>query len=147
MRRFLFAVPFLIACGGAETPPADSAAMAPAGLTDADVAGTWSGTVTPEGQDTLQIPWTDVCGAGTCRLVVSTMPNDTIVATYTIQGDSVVGTSSPYADTTIVKGAMLIDTWVARISGNQLTGTGMAKLADRPDSVVMRYRFTGTKNP
>lgn len=145
MRRYLLVVPFLIACAKSETPSADSAAMAAAGLTEADVAGTWTGTMTPEGMDTVRVPWTDVCAAGTCRLVVSSAPNDTVVSTYVIAADSVVGTSTAYADTSLVKGAMVVDHWVGRITSGQVNGTGRVVLADKPDSVLMRYRFTGTK--
>ena len=147
MRRYLFVLPLIIACARAETPSADSAAAAAsAGLTEADVAGTWTGTFTPDG-DTTRVPWTDVCGGGTCRLVTAPAPNDTIVSTYTIQGDSVVGVSSAYADTSIVKGAMVVDHWVARPRAGQLTGSGRMVLADRPDSVVLRYTFQGSRNP
>ena len=125
MRRYLLVLPFLFACAKSDTPPADSAAAAaPAALTEADIAGTWTGTFTPEGQDTVRVPWTDVCGAGTCRLVAANAPNDTVVSTYTIQGDSVVGVSSAYADTSLVKGAMVVDHWVARPSAGQVSGTG-----------------------
>jgi hypothetical protein len=146
MRRYLLVLPFLIACGGAETPPADSAAAAPAALTDADVAGTWTGTLMAEGSDSVLANWTDICAAGTCKLVASNAPNDTITSTYTIQADSVVGMSAAYADPT-VGGAMVTDHWVARVAGNQITGTGQFRLAATPDSVLMRYRFTGTKQP
>lgn len=146
MRRFLLAVPFLVACAGAETPPADSAAMAaaPAALTDADVAGTWTGTATPEGSDSVIATWTQICAAGTCRFTAAESPKDTVPSTYVIAADSVVGTSSTYPDPS-AGGRMIFDVWVARIAGNQITGTGVAKLADKPDSVVQRFRFTGTK--
>lgn len=144
MRRYLLVVPLLIACGGSETPPADSMAMAPAALTDADVAGNWSGTLMLEGSDSVVATWSDVCGAGTCRLVVSTNPTDTVVGTYMIEGDSVRYSAGPYADKS-VGGAMVTDAGVARITGNQISGAGIVRLAAKPDSVVMRYRFTGTK--
>lgn len=147
MRRYLFVLPFVMACARAETPPADSAAAAmPPALTEADVAGTWTGTLMPEGSDSVVAHWTDVCGGGTCRLTTQEAPKDTVTSTYTIQGDSVVATSTAYADP-MAKGAMVIDNWVARPSGGQVTGTGRLTLADKPDSVVMRYRFTGTRNP
>ena len=62
MRRLLLAVPFLIACAGAETPPADSAAMAaaPMALTETDVAGNWTGTAMMEGSDSVFANWTQV---------------------------------------------------------------------------------------
>lgn len=144
MRRYLFVVPFIFACAKAEVPPADSAAAAPAALTDADVSGTWTGTLMLQGTDSIIAHWTDICGAGTCRLTTVENPKDTVPATYVIEGDSLRGTSSQYAEPTM-GGTMVFDEWVARISGNTVNGTGVLKLAAKPDSIVMRYRFTGTK--
>jgi hypothetical protein len=147
MRRYLLVVPFLIACGTAETPEADTAAMAmaPAALTEADVAGTWSGTLMAEGSDSVIATWTDMCAGGTCRLVTSMAPNDTVTSTYTLSGDSLMYSGGPAKDATT--GAMVTDAGVARISGSQITGSGIMRLAEKPDSVVLRYRFTGTKQP
>ena len=147
MRRFLLALPFLIACGGSETPPADSAAAAmPPALTEADVAGSWTGNLMAEGSDSVIATWADTCGGGSCRLVISLAPKDTVVNNYTISGDSVIYSSNgPSKDP--ATGAMVTDAGVARITGNQISGSGMSRLADKPDSVVMRYRFTGTKQP
>ena len=146
MRRYLLIVPFLVACAKSETPPADSAAAAaPAMLTEADVAGSWSGNLMAEGSDSVVANWSDTCGGGTCRLVVSSAPADTIVMTYTLAGDSLTYTAGPNKDAQI--GAMVTDAGVARIAGTQITGSGMLRLAEKPDSVVMRYRFTGTKSP
>jgi hypothetical protein len=148
MRRFLLAVPFIIACAKAETPPADSAAAAigPAALTDADVSGTWTGTAMLEGTDSIIAHWTQVCGAGTCRGTSQESPGDTVVSTYVLEADSSRGTTQPYADKSL-GGTMVIDNWVARISGNQVTGTGKFTLAAKPDSVLARYRIVGSKSP
>ena len=45
----------------------------------------------------------------------------------------------------MMKGARLIDSWVVHFSGDNATGTGAMKLASKPDSVVMRYSFTGSR--
>jgi hypothetical protein len=148
MRKLLLAVPLFLACGGAEeTPPADepAAAMAPA-LTEADVAGTWTGTGMIAGTDSVFTHWTQVCAAGTCRGTSTETPNDTIVSTYVIDADSSVGTAGPVPEPTM-GGVMVMDRWVARISNGMVNGTGTITLADRPDSVVMRYTFSGTKTP
>jgi hypothetical protein len=144
MRRYLLVVPFLIACGGAETPPADSAAAAPAALTEADLAGTWSGTAMMEGSDSVFANWSNMCSAGTCLFTTTQMPADTVTHTYTLEADSMRGMSSAYAEATM-GGTMVVDHWVARLSGNQVTGTGELRLAAMPDSVLARYRFIGTK--
>ena len=146
MRRYLLVVPFLVACARAETPPADSSAIAaPAMLTEADVAGNWSGNLMAEGSDSVIGTWTDTCGGGTCRLVAGNAPNDTVVFTYTLSGDSLTYNAPAHKEPT--SGAMVTESGVARIAGNQITGTGIARLAEKPDSVVVRYRFTGTKQP
>jgi hypothetical protein len=121
-------------------------AAAPAALTEADVAGTWTGTAMPEGSDSVIANWTNICSAGTCRFTTTQSPKDTVSHTYVLEADSMRGTSTPYPEPA-AGGAMVIDTWVARFVGTQVSGNGMAKLADKPDSVVMRYRFTGTKAP
>jgi hypothetical protein len=138
-------LPLLVACGTAETPPADEPATAMPGLTEADVAGTWQGTAMIAGTDSVVAHWTQECANGTCRLTTQEAP-DTVVSTYYIAADSVVGSTGAYTDPA-AGGAMVTDHWVIRINGGQLNGTGMLKLADNPDSVVTRYAIAGTRTP
>lgn len=147
MRRYLLVLPLLIACAKAETPSADSVAAAsgPPALTEADVAGTWTGTATNEAPDTGTVNFTIICGGGSCRQVLSNAPNDTVQSTYVLVADSSTGTTAAFRDPQV--NAMVVDHWVARVSGNQVTGRGWITLVDKPDSVVTRYRFTGTRNP
>jgi hypothetical protein len=113
-------------------------------LTEADVSGTWSGTAMMEGSDSVIANWTNMCSNGTCRFTSAEAPADTILHTYMLEADSMRGSSGAYAEPAM-GGTMVTDHWVARLSGNQITGTGEARLAAMPDSVVMRYRFIGTK--
>jgi hypothetical protein len=147
MRRYLLLVPFVFACAKGEEAPADSAAMAPAPavLTEADVAGTWTGTaMTPT--DSVFAHFSVTCGAGICRLTNAESPKDTVQSSYVLAGDSLSGTSTPHAEASM-KGVMVVDHYVARLTGGQVNGTGHVTLADKPDSVVMRSKFTGTKTP
>jgi hypothetical protein len=154
MRRLLMMISVVVvvaACAKKETPPADTAVavappMAPApapAVTEADIAGTWKGTSSPMGSDSVIAKWTQVCAAGTCK---GTREGSkvTIIAAYTLAGDSSVGVSQPYSEPSM-KGVKLIDTWVAHIHGDSATGTGAGKLASKPDSVVNRYHFAGTR--
>ncbi len=156
MRRMLNLIPVLVAvvaCAKTETPPADTtAAMAPApeaapamapALTEADVAGTWKGTSKPVGSDSVISKWTSVCAAGSCK-GTSEGSKVTVQWAYTIAADSSVGVSQPYSAPD-VKGGKVIDTWVARVKGDNVTGTGSMTLASKPDSVVARYSFTGSR--
>jgi hypothetical protein len=147
MRRALFLIPLIFACAKTETAQTDSAAMAPAmtALTEADVAGTWTGTSMPSGSDSVIARWTQVCGGGTCR-GTSQESRDTVVSTYTLMADSAVGVSQPYTDPAM-PGVQVIDNWVVRIQGTMASGTGRLTLASKPDSVVFSYRFEGTRAP
>jgi hypothetical protein len=151
MRRLLMVIPVVVlaACAKKEAPPADTAAamappMAPApaaAVTEADVAGTWKGTSSPMGSDSVISKWTQVCAAGTCKGTTEGSKM-TILSKYTLAGDSAVGTSEPY---TPPKSPKVIDTWIVHFSGDNATGTGAMKLASKPDSVVMAYHFTGSR--
>jgi len=148
MRRYLLVLPFLFACAKGETPPADSAAPAPAALTEADVAGTWSGTLHPAaGPDSVVLAhWTVVIGGGAYRLTTTENPKDTVSGTYVLEGDSSRYSAGPYADPN-AGGAMVTDAGTTRFNGNQISGTGTSRLAAKPDSIVVSYKFSGTKVP
>ncbi len=154
MRRLLMVIPVVVvfaACAKKETPPADTAVavappMAPApapAVTEADVAGTWKGTSSPMGSDSVVAKWTQVCAAGTCKGTAEGRKL-TIIAAYTLAGDSSVGVSQPYTDPSY-KGGKVIDTWVAHLNGDNVTGTGAMKLASNHDSVITRYHFAGSR--
>ncbi len=143
MRRLLLLVPLLVACAKAENAQMDTAAAGPMALTEADVAGTWTGTSMPMGSDSVLLQWTQICGTGTCKGIVAGMP-DTIMSTYTLMGDSAMGTSAAHSDPT-VPGAKVMDSWTLHMQGGKVVGNGMVKLADKPDSVVLRYHFEGSR--
>jgi hypothetical protein len=154
MHRALKLIPMVlavVACAKKEAPPADTtqteAAVAPApapAVAEADVAGTWKGTSTPIGSDSVISKWTQVCAAGSCK-GTSEGSKVTVQSTYTLSGDSAVGVTKPYSDPSMMKGARVIDTWVVHFNGDNATGTGAMKLASKPDSIVMRYQFAGSR--
>ena len=149
MRSAFMLLPLLVVgCAKSETPKTDSTAMtaAPAAtLTEADVAGTWTGTAKMAGTDSIIAHWTEICSAGTCRGMAQENMKDTIPATYSIMGDSVVGQS----DAQTVPGipGKVIEHWTIHPSGGKLTGTGQYTLVSKPDSVVGRFTFEGTRQP
>lgn len=149
MRRAIVLLPLLVACAQTDTAQSDSAAMAPAApaaLTEAQIAGTWTGVAMLAGTDSIIAHWTQVCSNGTCRGTSQEAPNDTIMSTYTLMADSSVGQTSPYIDPAI-PGVTIVDHWTARVSGDSVTGTGRFVLASNPDSVLTRYNFRGTRSP
>ena len=149
MRPALMLLPFLVlACAKSETPQSDSTAMTAGGamLTEADLAGTWTGVAKIAGTDSIISHWTQICAAGTCRGTSQEDMKDTIPSTYTIMGDSSVGQTQPYV-APAMGAAQVVDHWTARIAGGKVTGTGHFTLASNPDSVVSRYTFEGAKQP
>jgi hypothetical protein len=151
MRLAPMLVPLLVfGCAKSETPKPDSSAMtaapAPAAaLTEADVAGTWTGTAKAAGTDSVFAHWTQICSAGTCRGTSQEDIKDTIPSTYTIMGDSAVGQSQPLTPPGMK--AQVVDHWTVHIAGGKVTGTGYYTLASKADSVVSRYTFEGAKQP
>ena len=140
----------LTACAKTETAQTDSAAATPTmtaatTLTEADVAGTWKGTAMAEGSDSVMVHWTQVCAGGTCTGTTEES-KDTVMSTYRLDADSSIGVSSPFTDPAIAP-VPLVDHYVVRVSGTTVTGTGRFVLADKPDSVVMRFRFQGARVP
>lgn len=142
MRYALLVVPLAVACARGENAQEDASA-APMALTDAAVAGTWMGEGMAMGSDSVIVRWTQVCGNGSCLGTIEG-GTDTARSTYTLMGDSMVGTSAPYADA-MAGGAMVVDSWVVHPKGDSVTGTGVLRLADMPDSVLMRYNVRGSR--
>lgn len=149
MRASLLLLPLIvIGCAKSETQKSDSAAApaAPAAtLTEAEIAGTWSGTAKLAGTDSVIAHWTQICANGTCRGTSQEDMKDTISSTYTIMGDSSVGHTQAY--TAPGMPGPVVDHWAVHISGNKVTGAGQFTLASKPDSVVSRYTIEGTRQP
>jgi hypothetical protein len=142
--RLALFVPLVLTlgCSRKEAPPPAAQPAAPTGLTEADVAGTWTGTASPEGSDSVAFHWKQVCAAGACTGTAQEMA-DTNRSTYRIEGDSTIGVTAPFKDP--AGGGQVIEHWVAHISGNSISGRAWYGPADKPDSVTARLTFKGTK--
>ncbi len=145
MRRLALLLPLVIGCAKAEVPKDEAATAAPAAMAEADIAGTWSGEFY-SASDSLLGQWTQVCAGGTCRGTVVGQP-DTVLSNYTLSADSAVGAVGAMSNPGF-PGIKVTEQWVTRLTGpGKMMGTGMYMLAERPDSVLLRFRFTGTKAP
>jgi hypothetical protein len=143
-------------CGGsadtAADATADSAAMMavaePAGLSPADLAGTWNGVNFAEASDSVTQRWTIVAGEGTDGRFVAEGSTDTVSYTVAYSADSVVATSAPYTDPTMPAGSPQITfRSVGRMVDGKLVGTSALMLATAPDSVLGRGRWEATRAP
>lgn len=148
MRRAFLFLALSVACSKPDTAKPDASAMSadmPMMLTDAQMSGTWTGTTMPMASDSILVRWTQNCGGGSCKGTVEGS-KDTVPSTYTISGDSAVGVTTAYVDPT-VSTAKVIDTWTLHLKDGRVIGTGMFSLASKPDSILMRYRFDGSRRP
>jgi hypothetical protein len=148
MKRSLGILALVLACGPAEQPAMDTAAMAaPAGLSAADMAGTWSGVIMAEASDSIVGRFTAISPTGSdSKTIVEGRP-DTIATMHTIDGDSIVATSAPYTDETLPGKPQVTFRGVARMIDGKLVGISTIRLASNPDSVVGRVRYEMTKSP
>lgn len=112
-------------------------------LTEAAMAGTWAGALHDATSDAVLGTIVDICAAGVCKGIMNGSA-DTVFIAYRLAGDSSVGVSRPF-DARSKPGLRLQDRWVARVRGDTLFGVGATHLADRPDSIVMRFRFAATR--
>lgn len=154
MRKVLLLPLVLWACGGAkDAPPVDTAALVPAALTSADVTGSYAGTTTVQGPDSvLTSTWagwvaTNAAGGLDGRIVISTAPTDTVAFAMTLSGDSTINVSAPFTEAGSAAGAPQM-TWrsVGHATGNAWTGT-VAWMNVGSDSVVRNGNWIGTRTP
>ncbi len=143
-------------CGGSADTAADAAAdstamMAaaePAGLSAADLAGTWTGVSMPEVGDSITTRWTNIAAAdNTGKLVIDGSP-DTITYSTQFDADSMIATSAPYTDPTMPAGSpQMMWRSVGRLVDGKLVGTITRMSVTAPDSVLSRGRWEATRAP
>jgi len=151
MRKLLL-LPFTLwACGGAkEAPPPEAAASA--ALTAADVSGSYIGSTTAEGTDSVLGTWTSRSAANDAGAIVGSWvddaaPADTVAMTGTIAGDSAVWISAPHTQAGAAAGSpQLVFVAMGRALGNAWTGTVVISVAGT-DSVVQRSNWRATRAP
>lgn len=144
----------LVACGGEETPPADSAAAvapapapAPATISLAELAGKWTQTVRTETSDSVLVTGTINATADTTGWTI-TLPNrPPMPVRVRVDGDSVMNWSGPY-ESVLRKGVQVTTEGVLRKQPDgKLSGITIARYAGaRADSVV-RLRTELTRAP
>lgn len=147
-KAMLLAAFAVFACAKAETPKADSPAVAagPAPLMAADVAGTWNGTTMAEASDSVLNHWT-ITGDGTNGKWIQEGSKDSVATQTTYDADSMIVTSVAYKDLRTKGNPMVTFRSVGRLTGGKLAGTASIMPANKPDSVVARVRWEATKAP
>lgn len=149
MRRFvvLGCVAMAMACTKKEeAPAADTMAVAPAPMMNlADVAGTWSMKVMPQGSDSV-VTTGEITATGTTDGWTMTLPNrPPMPMMVSVSGDSVMMDAGPY-ESVLRKGVQVSTHTVAQMHNGMLMGTTTAHYASGTDTVVM-LRMEATKKP
>lgn len=143
----------LFGCSSKDSQATDTSAAGgggestdPAGLSAADVAGTWNVRAVPFSGDTT--PTMSVLRATTNNSGWTlTFPNRPPIATRArFDGDSLMTESGPY-ESVRRKGVQVTTTGVYRLQGATIVGTSNARYATRGVDSVMRFRVTGTRAP
>ena len=140
-------VALALGCSKKESAPAaDTMAVAPAPMMNlADMAGTWSMKVMPEGSDSV-VASGDITATGTTEGWTMTLANrPPMPMMVSVSGDSVMMDAGPY-ESVLRKGVQVSTHTVARMQNGMLMGTTTAHYASGADTVVM-LRMQATKKP
>jgi hypothetical protein len=153
MRKVFLLALAVAACSPKDASTTDSAdaslpapPAAPARLTAADVAGTWTGTTMAETTDSVTNRWTSIRDTDSTSKLVFENSKDTVMYSVVYDADSMVATSRPYASPTAPRTQVIFRS-VGRMKDGKLVGTAMTTLAAKPDSVVSRGRWEATRKP
>lgn len=153
MRKLLVLAVALAACSKAETPAADTTAMAPAmaapaALTAADVTGSWNVVGMGETGDSITGRWTTVNVDDTSGVLTPEGSTEKIPFKRMFDADSmIVMSTAAYSNPADAKGPKLMFRSIGRLKDGKLMGTSATMLADKPDSVVQRGRWEATRAP
>jgi len=147
--RSLLLVPALLlaAACGEKAAPEETAPPAPAALTAADVAGTWTGMTMAEGSDSVVARWTTTSTSDTTGSLTYEGSTESIGYTTMYDADSMVVTSFPYIDPAREDGMMVMFRSVGRLDATgQLVGTAEMMVVGSTD-VISRSTWHATKAP
>ena len=130
--------------------PADTAHVAPqpAGMTAADLAGTWDLNVMPVDRDSVLVTYKLIATAENAGWkVVFPNRNDTVaVSAVAVDGDSVVTKFGPYSSA-LRPGVQVVAETVGRVANGRMAGTITARYSVQTADSVVHLRFGGTRAP
>lgn len=151
MRKAFLIAALLVACSKGETPVDTTAAVAPAApanMTASDLAGTWNGTSTIAGTDSVVARWTTTSTSDSTGTLTYEGTKMAIPIRTVFDADSSITTSDSFAAPNAKRGApMLAFRAVGRMQDGRFVGQSVTYLASNPDSVVARRNFEATKAP
>jgi hypothetical protein len=153
MRSLPLLVIAVLATGCAKTDdeaalPADTAhiAPAPAGLTAADVSGTWRVNVMPADKDSVLNSYTmwateDLNG---WKMLFDGRTDTIAISGVTLAGDSITTRFGPYSSA-LRPNVQVVTETVGRLQNGKMVGTVLAHYAVTTPDSVLNLRFEGTR--
>jgi len=141
----------LLACGGSETPPPDTAAAVPAPapaptISLADVAGKWTQVTRRENSDSVLVTSEVVATADTTGWTITLPGRKPEPVRVRVDGDSIMTSAGPYASV-LRKGAQVTTEGVVRLQGGKMVGTTIARYTGGGADSVVRFRTEATRAP
>ncbi len=143
----------LVGCSKPADRPAEDtmgeapAADAPAAISLADLAGTWSVRTMPEDGDSTLVTYRMVIGAEGAGWTINFPDRDPIpVRVLTVEGDSIMSESGPF-ESVLRKGVQVNTEQVTRLKDGKLVGKTLARYAVSGPDTLRRLRFEGTREP
>jgi hypothetical protein len=130
----------------ADAPPAE-AAPAPAGISLADVAGTWKVHSTVEGNEKVTVNYDMVATGDRSGWSIKFPDREPIpVRVVAVEGDSIVTESGPF-ESVLRKGVQVNSRVVIRLQDGKLVGTTTARYQVSGPDTLARLKFEGTRAP
>jgi len=137
------------ACAKAEEAAVDSpatAAVVPATISLADVAGKWTATARPESADTTVVNYEIMATADPSMWTITLPGRPAMPLRVTTDGDSIMLTNGPY-ESVLRKGVQVSTESVMRLVDGKLVGTTIAHYATAAADSVVRLRVEATRAP
>jgi hypothetical protein len=142
----------LVGCNkGKEEPAMDAAAMpetasAPAAISLADVAGSWTVRVMPEDRDTTLLTYEMTAGEDPSAWTITFPGRPALASRVTVGGDSILIAAGPY-ESALRKGVQVTIEGVNRLEDGKLMGKVTAHYATSGADSVVHLRTEGTRAP
>ena len=133
----------------AETADAEATAMAdaPAAISLADIAGTWSVHSTVRGNESQTLTYDMTATADRSGWSITFPGREPIpVRVVAVEGDSIVTEAGPF-ESALRKGVQVNSTVVTRLQGDKLVGSTVARYEVSGPDTVTYLDFEGTRKP
>jgi hypothetical protein len=148
LRRYtcftLCSASLLFACAKTDQEAIDSAQPASAGLTAADIAGTWDMTAVPFRGDTTPTTFVLTARADNSGWTLTFPGRPPLPMRVTIDGDSIISQVEPY-ESVRRKGVKVRTNTVMRLEGGTLVGTSVARYSTTGVDSVLNFRVSGNR--